>query len=76
MCALTIPAGIFIIYLSAYGACYGRALELMHAKPNQCLVAESFEPLLSRNKLTNYVFYLNDAPFAESYRNQFRKKVC
>ncbi|XP_055381477.1 uncharacterized protein LOC129612054 [Condylostylus longicornis] len=74
-CSLTVPGCIFFIFIATYCSCYAKAVELMQTKPNQCLVAEAYEPFISRGKISNYRIYINEAPFEQSYKNKFRRKI-
>lgn len=73
-CALSIPGGILFIFITTYCSCYAKAVELMQTKPNQCIVAECYEPFLKRGK-SNHKIFMNEAPYDQSYKNKFRRKI-
>ncbi|XP_037816194.1 uncharacterized protein LOC119606698 [Lucilia sericata] len=76
-CSLTIPGCIFFLFSGTYFSFYAKAVELMRTKPNQSLVAECYEPFIFRLKPTEctYQIFLDDAPYEQSFKNKFRKKI-
>lgn len=76
-CALTIPGCIFFLFSGTYFSFYAKAIEIMKTKPNQSLVAECYEPFFAGCKPSEAAssIFLDDAPFEQSYKNKFRRKI-